>query len=246
MEPDNHKKAEKEISFVTKASAAYCDKFPLRAAIQIIPGLGSALDTMLAGLGADYQYKRLENFITCLTERLNRVEQLVNIEPSEPLFDFMLQTFDQVRRTRSEEKRKRFANLVTNVVQQCNWNEAETACRLLGDLPDINIKVLDLTLAIGHRKPPFQDIVKVFDEPCAVTFSDEWATDKHASRRATDLRPHFSSLSQSALQVICSELESKGLLRDRGLDFMDRKPMEVFVATDLAQWLMDWISDLTV
>ena len=104
MEQDKHKE-EKAISFVTKASAVYCDKFPLRSAIQAIPGLGGALDTMLAGLGANYQYKRLEDFIADLNKRLSHVEQLVNIEPSEPLFDFILQTFDQVRQTRSEEKR---------------------------------------------------------------------------------------------------------------------------------------------
>jgi len=243
MEQDKHKE-EKAISFVTKASVAYCDNFPLRSAIQAIPKLGGSLDTMLAGLGANYQYKRLEDFIADLNKRLSHVEQLVNIEPSEPLFDFMRQNFDQVIRTRSEEKRKRFANLIANqVVKQCDWNEAETACRLLGDLSDINIQVLDLALTIGHRKPPFESIVKVTEGLCPVTIYDKWATDKYASRQATDLRPHFSSLSQSVFQVICSELESKGLLRDIGLDYTDRRPMEVFVATDLAQWLMDWISD---
>lgn len=243
MEQDKHKE-EKAIGFITKASAAYCDKFPLRSAIQAIPLLGSSLDTMLAGLGANYQYKRLEDFIDVLNKRLSHVEQLMNIEPSEPLFDFMMQTFDQVLRTRSEEKRERFANLVANqVAKRCDWNEAEAASRLLSDLSDINIKVIDLALTIGHRKPPYENTVKVTEGLCPVTISDKWANDKHASRQATDLRPHFPSLSKSAFQVICSELESKGLLRDRGLDYADRRPMEVFVATELAQWLIDWISE---
>ncbi|HIJ53121.1 MAG TPA: hypothetical protein HPP66_08215 [Planctomycetes bacterium] len=243
MEQDKNKE-EKAIGFITKASAAYCDKFPLRSAIQAIPYLGSSLDTMLAGLGANYKYKRLEDFIAVLNKRLSNIEKNVNIEPSEPLFDFMMQIFDQVSRTRSKDKRKKFANLVANqVLKRCDWDEAEAAYRLISDLSDINIQVLDLAITIGHRKHPFENIVKVTDGLCPVTISDKWANDKYSSRQATDLRPHFPSLSQSAFQVICSELESKGLLRDRGLDYADRRHMEVFVATDLAQWLIDWISE---
>lgn len=65
-----------EAGFITKASAYYCDKFALRAVIQAIPKLGSSLDTMLAGLGAKWQYERLEDFIYKLNERLSRLEQL--------------------------------------------------------------------------------------------------------------------------------------------------------------------------
>ena len=104
--------------FITKASAKYCDKFPLRAAIQAIPILGSTLDTMLAGLGAKYQYDRLENFISDLQDKLKGLKQVgINIaviEPSEELFDFMMKVFDEVIKTFSKEKRKRFANLVAS------------------------------------------------------------------------------------------------------------------------------------
>jgi hypothetical protein len=140
-----------ETGFITRASARYCDKFPLRAAIQAIPGLGGSLDTMLAGLGANWQYKRLEDFISRLNERLGRLEQwgsLSSVDPSESLFDFMMNTFDQVIRARSEQKRERFANLVANqVVKKREWDEAETACRLIGDLSDIHIKILDIAIS---------------------------------------------------------------------------------------------------
>jgi len=238
MEQDKHKE-EKAISFVTKASVAYCDKFPLRSAIQAIPGLGGALDTMLAGLGANYQYKRLEDFIADLNKRLSHVEQLVNIEPSEPLFDFMRQIFDQVIRTRSEEKRKRFANLIANqVVKQCDWNEAETACRLLGDLSDIHLKVLSTFLE--ERQNNLANALTISDQ-----FSDETKFDKDKRKRGRfpDLRTHFPSLSQSVLLMVCSELVSKGLLYDSGLARFGVGAMKIFEATALAQWLMDWISD---
>ncbi len=231
----------KEISFVIKASAAYYDKFPLRSAIQGIPGLGGALDTMLAGLGAKYQYKRLEDFIINLNKRLEHVEERVNIEPSEPLFDLMMHTFDQVRRTRSEEKRKQFANLIANqVTRQCDWNDAETACRLLGDLTELHIETLSTFV---HAK--INDIKNNGE----LTISDKWSDrkvfDKNKSRRkrVSDIRPHLLSLTNSAILMICSELVSKGLLYDAGVGRMDVSAMEIFVATDFAQWLMDWISD---
>lgn len=246
MEQDKHKE-EKAISFVTKASAEYCDKFPLRSTIQAIPLIGSSLDTMLAGLGANYQYKRLEDFIVNLNKRLNQVEQLVDIEPSEPFFDLMMHTFDQVRRTRSEEKRKRFANLIANqVVKQCDWDEAEIACRLLGDLSDMNIQVLNMALTICHRKGPFEDIAKSIEGLCSVTICDKWATHKNVSSRSVDLRPHFPTLSQDIILMICSELVSKGLLHDAGIGhYGGVGSMEVFETTELAQWLMDWISEPT-
>ena len=42
----NEQKAIDQTGFITKTSAVYCDKFFLRAGIQIIPGLGGALDTL--------------------------------------------------------------------------------------------------------------------------------------------------------------------------------------------------------
>ena len=49
--------------FITKASEYYCNKFFLRGAIQSIPNIGVALDTLLSGLGAKYQSERLKDFI---------------------------------------------------------------------------------------------------------------------------------------------------------------------------------------
>jgi len=230
-----------EAGFITKASAYYCDKFPLRAVIQAIPRFGSPLDTILAGLGAKWQYKRLEDFISKLSERLSQLEQLGNltsIEPSEPLFDFMMQIFDQVIRARSEEKRKRFANLVTNqVINQHDWDEAETACQLIGELSDLHAQVLDVSLKAEPRDDPFEGLR-------LVTISDEWLK-RGGSKKAMDLRSYFPSLSNLAFRKIFSELISRGLLYDEGITRYGTEPAHTLLgATDLARWLMDWISEL--
>jgi hypothetical protein len=229
--------------FITKASAQYCNMFPLRAAIQAIPSLGSSLDTMLAGLGAKYQYQRLECFISDLQDKFKKLEQINNIsgmEPSEELFDLMMQVFDQVIRTRSEGKRKRFANLVTNqVVRQSDWNEAETACRLLADLTDIHIQVLDVALkaepcdipAKGERVLTLYDYKKLSQR-------------KDAGKVPTNLIEYFPTLTNAATEMVCSELMAKGLLRDIGVGgFGGGIFMAYFAATDMAKWFMDWISE---
>jgi len=64
------KKKKANAGFITKASAAYNDKFLLRAKVQLIPGIGGALDTLLSGLGGKYQFDRIEHFLGQLDERL--------------------------------------------------------------------------------------------------------------------------------------------------------------------------------
>jgi hypothetical protein len=194
---------------------------------------------MLAGLGAKWKYERLEDFICKLDERLSRLEQLgnaLNIEPSEQLFDFMMQVFDQVIRARSEEKRKRFANLVANQVEkQCNWDEVDTACRLIGELSDLHVQVLDVSLKAEPCDDPFEGLR-------LVTIADRWL--RGGSKRATDLRSYFPSLSNLAFRMIFSELVSRGLLYDEGITRYGTEPAQTLLgATDLAIWLMDWIRE---
>lgn len=238
----NHDSSTK-VGFITKASAQYCDKFPLRAAIQAIPRLGSSIDTMLAGLGAKYQYQRLEYFICQLQEKLRKLEQannLSNIEPNEELFDLMMQIFDQVIKTRSQEKRERFANLVANqVINKCNWDEAETACRLLADLTDIHIQVLDVALKVEPCDIPAKGerILTLYDRK-------QLSQRKDAGKVPTNLSEYLPSLSNAVTEMICSELMARGLLRDIGVGGWGGGTfMGYFAATDMAKWLIDWISE---
>jgi len=224
--------------FITKASAQYCDMFPLRAAIQAIPKLGSSLDTMLAGLGAKYQYKRLESFISNLQDKFRQLEQA--IEPSEELFDLITQIFDQVIRTRSLEKREQFANLIANqVINKCNWDEAETACRLLADLTDIHIQVLDVALKVEPCDIPAKGerILTLYDYK-------KLSQRKDAGKVPTNLSEYFPTLTNAATEMVCSELMARGLLRDIGVGgYGGGIFMAYFAATDMAKWFMDWISE---
>lgn len=229
-----------EPGFITKVSAVYCDKFALRAAIQAIPRFGSSLDTMMAGLGAKWQYNRLEDFISELSKRLSRLEQLdkiPSIEPSESLFDFMMQTFDQVIKTKSAEKRKRFANLVANqFVGQCNWDEAETALRLIADISDIHIKILDIAI----KAPSYKD---AFHGRPVVTIEDKSSIESTFQNKVLYLQDLLPELNDMYIRMICMELLSKNLLSDEGIKSADTIGQGFYSASNLARWLVNWISE---
>jgi len=201
------------------------------------------LDTMLAGLGAKYQYQRLEGFISDLQDKFKKLEQINNIsntEPSEELFDLMMQVFDEVIKSRSEEKRERFANLVANqVVRESNWEEAETACRLLADLTEIHIQVLDIALKVEPCDDPYKG-----ERVLTLYNHKKLAQRKDAGKVPTNLSEYLPSLSSAATEMICSELMARGLLRDIGVGgFGGGTFMGYFAATEMAQWLMDWICE---
>jgi len=77
----------------------------------------------------------------------------------------------------------------------------------------------------------------------AVTIREKSSSLLGHAEKPTELKQYFPSLSHSVLQMICSELVSKGLLHDKGVSYTDREAMELFVATDLAKWLMDWVRE---
>jgi len=227
------------VSGITKASSAYCDKFPLRAAIQAIPVLGGSLDTLLAGLGAKYQYERLEHFIIDLSRRLEMAKicnQLV-IEPGEPLFDFTVQVFDAVIKSRSEEKQKLFATLFTHqVLNNYNWDEAGTAARLLNELTPMHVQLLSLAMNVKPCPSPF-DGLRVFK----ISEESNISEDNFTATPIPNLSKDLPAISPSALKMICSELIARGLLHDEGIGRWSTGNMQYFISTDMAQWFLNWI-----
>ena len=223
----------------TQLSYHYSNAFPLRALIQGIPALGGSLDTMLAGMGSKWQSDRFENYIKLLEERLSKLERIlgpVKIDPSEPLYDFIIQTIDCALKTRSEEKRSQFASIVANqLIRKNDWAEAETATRLLNDLTDIHVQIL--LAALGLRVPlGFTNMVK------SVTFSN-----KYNDSESVDLRTIMPDTSVIAIRLACSELVARGLLHDNAVGISASVgAMEYLASTELTSWFIGWIKDPTV
>lgn len=77
----------------------------------------------------------------------------------EAFADLMLSTFEKVARTRSDQKRSRFAEIITNqVANPMPWEEPENAVRLLSDLEDILIKIIEAALGAPIAEGAFSGL----------------------------------------------------------------------------------------
>ena len=147
---------------IIQISKKYSEIFPLRAAIQAIPIVGSSIDTMLSGPGSVWMYKRLEYFIKILSEDLeklkseNNIIKNKNILVSEEYFDFIINVLDSVIKTRNKDKLKRFSNIITlQVIEEKGWDEADSALRLLNVFTELHIKILIEAMNAPECPVPF-------------------------------------------------------------------------------------------
>ena len=232
--PENNSAAFEASGFLS-VSRRYGEMYPPRATIQAIPVIGSPLDTLLAGAGANWQVQRLEAFIRDLTQQLEKINQPVpEPTPDEPLYDFVKQVFDDVIRHRSEEKRKRFANIVIKqVIERHPWEEAETAARFMADLTEQHVEVLATAVDAPMCTEPFEGlrVVTVID----------WHGKSTPEQPPLDLREVFPNLSILSLRMYCSELMARGLIHDEGIGRWDTHAFEHFRPTELGDWFISWV-----
>jgi hypothetical protein len=228
----SHRKQERAL---IKARERYSERYVFRAAVQLIPYIGSSLDTLLAGGAVRLQLERVEGFLDELNVRMQAFEGVSANLDDEGFSDLMLTTLDEVARTRSADKRARFAAIISRqVVEARPWDDAENAVRLLADLEDIHIEVLQVALAA----PPFGG---AFEGKPVVCLAPVRAYDpgETAPLRLEDALPRYDG---PALRMACAELSAKGLLHDEGVGRWDIGAMNYFVATDLAHWFNQWLT----
>ncbi len=226
--------ANKDVPLLTKTSLLYGDSTLTRSLILSIPNFGSSIDLMLIKKGQKYLQERIEFFLKELSSRLKRVEnQIVNIQDEEGLFDIMQAAYDQVVRSRSKRKIERFAQLISDyVVSESNWDETEVLIKLVGELSDMHVDILNFTIGVprtwGNRRVVYLGGGRVLQENIPA------------------LGDHFPNFSESALKMYCSELISRGLLYDEGLRGAGLGAMEYVVPTDLAVWFLDKIKESNI
>lgn len=220
---------------ISKLRQQYADLVGLRATVQAIPYIGGPLDTLLSGRAAQIHLQRVEKFANDLAERLTAVESTTADLNSEAFADLILNTFEAVARTRSERKRSRFAEIITNqVAKPVQWEEPENATRLLADLEDIHIEIITAALNAPKAEGGFSGLRVI---SLAANPIDSEKQNSPVSILA--LFPHYGT---AALRMACAELTAKGLLHDEGIGRWDVGAMMYFVPTDLAEWLFEWIN----
>lgn len=222
---------------IQQAAEKYSEVTALRAAVQLIPYIGGPLDALIGGEGQKIQQRRIAHFIEELDERLKKIEEPSVAIPNEELYDLMIGTFERVAKTRSNEKRARFAQIIaTEISQARNIEDVETAVRLIGELDDLHVQILNIAIHAPQCPAPYDGLQ-------VITISAYLQIPQPTNGTYPVLKELFPDIPESMLRLICSELVSKGLLRDDGVGRRDAKAMEYFVATELATWLFDWINE---
>lgn len=207
----------------------------LRAGAQLIPFVGGAIDTILSGRGSRLQLARLDRFIGQLHSRLLLVETIQVDLGSDEFFDFMITCLDKATRARTAEKSQRFAEIVATQLSAARpWADADMATRLLGDLEDIHLSILNAGLAAPVGTEAFSGM-RVF---ALKTHPEQSLLDGLAAPLINELGSQYSVV---ALRMACSELTARGLLHDEGVGRWGSVAMTYFVATDLASWFADWL-----
>ncbi len=219
---------------VDQAVERYSSTDTLRVAVQLVPVIGGAIDTILSGRGSRLQLVRLERFISQLHDRLVQVETgNINLD-GEDFVDFMITCLEKASRARTPKKSQRFAEIVAAQVAEARpWDEADMAARLLADLEDIHMSILSAALAAPEGMNAFAGVkvVALKSQP------GETLLDGLLAPLLNELGNQYSLIS---LRLACSELVARGLLHDEGVGRWDSVAMTYFVATDLATWLSNW------
>jgi hypothetical protein len=201
-------------SIIEKASLKYANsKYNtlMRAGTQLIPGVGGALDMLLSGQAANYQQERLEKQIHCISERLGRVEGVLDHPLTEELYDLFLRVFENTTKTRSDCKREYFAEILAGkITGKKTWEEAEEYVRIISYLDDIHIQILRLVYYAQNTGQ-------------AIGNTEKWVSVVATKTRAagmdppTILKEELPDYSETTLVLACSELMSRGLLVDVGV-----------------------------
>lgn len=213
----------------------------LRALVQVIPVLGGSIDTLIVGRTGQIQLARIERFVRLLSARLRGVERSAANLSSEAFSDLVSSTFQKVALTRSEAKRARFAQILhRQVMNPCEWEEAEAAVRLLAELEDIHVAIMNAALTAPQMAHPFAGLRVVSPVSDRSALRSEIMEAQPQPLYLPKALPQYGLL---AIGMAASDLLSRGLLHDEGVGRLGTRPMDFLVATDQAKWFANWISE---
>ena len=103
---------EKITAAISSATERYAGSASLRTAVQLIPYIGGPLDTLLEGKGSEIRMRRLEAFVSDVSNRLAQVTAVQCCDETE-LFDLMFDAMNKASQARLDIKRTMYANIVT-------------------------------------------------------------------------------------------------------------------------------------
>ena len=215
-----------------KASETYDDEILLRAAIKAIPQIGGSLDMLLSGAGAKIKRQRLAHFVSELSDRLEKLETTPSLD-EDSFFDLVMYAIEQSVRTRKKVKRDLFARVIARYVSESREpDEIEMALRVISELDEIHFEMLRVALEAPICAGAFSGL-RLVSIGIASSNADFGGVTPPNLIECLDGWP------QEVIPLAASELVSKALLFDEGLQRWDQKPLEYLVATDTAHWVRE-------
>lgn len=216
-------------------ASGYEDSPKIRALIQTIPYIGGSIDVLITSQAPVFRYNRLEKYINSIAEysRKNpeKIETLINRFPEE-VFDLFRSHIEESDRTRDDVKRSMIANIFINQSNITkNWNEPETATRLLRHLTVDHIRLLKAICEAPVCIDPYQGLkVSVISEPRS-----------KETNQFLILEKVFGEIPKEQLRILISELLSLGLIKDEGVGRFGASAMEKFSPLKGGDWFLNWI-----
>ena len=217
---------------VLKASETYDNEILLRAAIKAIPQVGGPLDMLLSGAGAKIKRQRLAHFVSELSERLEKLETTPRLD-EDSFFDLVMYAIEQSVRTRKKGKRDLFARVIARYVSESREpDEIAMALRVIAELDEIHFEILRVALEAPICGGAFSGLR-------VVSIGTASSTADFGGVTPPNLNECLDGWPQEMIPLAASELVSKALLFDEGLQRWDPKPLEYLVATDTAHWVRE-------
>lgn len=221
---------EKITAAISSATERYAGSASLRTAVQLIPYIGGPLDTLLEGKGSEIRMRRLEAFVSDVSNRLEQVTSVQCCDETE-LFDLMFDAMNKASQARLDIKRTMYANIVTrHIIDGLKIDETEMALRIVEGLDLVHFEILREALNAPVCGEPFEGL-KV------VRLSAVDSLPATSGQAPIVLRERLPNWQPEALHFAASELLGRGLLHDEGVGRYDSGAMEYLVATDTALWV---------
>lgn len=132
------------------AAVRYSEFTELRTIVNLVPGIGSAIDFIISNEVQKIQYKRIIDAMTYLKEEMSKIDEdkidktFVN---SEAFSDLLLHFFDKVVRIKDRQKAILYSKILVGSIKIENVNErqfVEDMIDLLSDLSLLDLKIAQL------------------------------------------------------------------------------------------------------
>ncbi|MBS1983111.1 MAG: hypothetical protein JST16_02970 [Bdellovibrionales bacterium] len=228
--------SDSESSWMHELVAKYEESTSVRTLVQLIPYVGGALDLVLSSHGQKFRRARLESYLGAISAKIGKVEQdftrMLNESPEE-VYDLLRSHLEESDRTRDNERREQFANILLNqATRNTKWDEPETATRLLRTLTSLHVAILKDVCSAPICDAPFEGLRVSVIEP--IDKKDE-------PGKFHVLAETFGAVPGPQLRLAVIELVSSGLIKDEGVGRFGAMAMEKFSPLPTASWLLGWI-----